>query len=183
MATRQNYTYASIYAVTVIIIQSFTMPFLVNNKGKISSSIIGLIPVSGIIFGLALKNLVLDPKLSLVLKIMSEIGISMFSFVAGLSIPLGNNWIINNHLKFIAFWRLVVSPLLHLVPFVFSITLGLSINKEALAQTLVESVMPPALVNISYAIALGFRVDISSSAVVFLTPAGTILGILFGLSL
>jgi hypothetical protein len=61
--------------------------------------------------------------------------------------------------------------------------LGYSLNHEALAQTLVEAVMPPALVNISYAIALKFNVELSISSVVVLTPLGAVAGAILGLSL
>lgn len=61
--------------------------------------------------------------------------------------------------------------------------LGYSLNYEALAQTLVEAVMPPALVNISYAIALKFNVELSISSVVVLTPLGAVAGAILGLSL
>ena len=181
-ATRGDYSYASVYAVTVIIFQSIIIPFLGSTKKSLSYSIKGLLPVVGIPLGLLLRSLAIN-DFSLILGFISDIGILMFSLVAGLSIPQSNKWIFDRKITLIGIWRTLISPAIHVAFFLILFLLGYSLNHEAMAQTLVEAVMPPALVNISYAITLRFNVELSISSVVILTPIGAIVGALLGLLL
>jgi len=182
-ATRGNYSYASVYAVTAIVFQSIVVPFLGGTGNALSYSLRGLTPVLGIPLGLLLRELGINGHLSFTFGLLSDIGILMFSFVAGLSIPVGNKWVIDKRIALIGTWRILVSPAMHLAPFLLLLMLGYPLNHEALVQTLVEAVMPPALVNISYAIALRFNVELSISSVVVLTPLGAVAGAILGLSL
>lgn len=183
-ATRQNYHYASVYAVAVILTQAVVMPLLlVGEKRRILNNLRGFAPLAGVLLGLSMRSL---PQLSLAapaLEVLSDVGILMFGLVAGLSIPLGCRLTWSRHLALVGAWRTVASPFLHSAPFLLMMALGFDVNREALAQTLVESVMPPALVNISYAIALGFDVKLSVSSVLLLTPIGALAGVVFSVLL
>jgi len=182
-ATRGDYSYASSYALTVILVQSLSVPALGRELRGAKSSIGTLAPVSGIALGLALRRLSQSGPLPLALSLLSDVGILMFSFVAGLSIPRVSELSATSRVLMIGAWRFLASPALHAAPFAALSAIGFSVPREALAQAMVESVMPPALVNISYAIALGFDVRLASSAVVLLTPLGALAGTLLALCL
>ena len=188
LALRGDYSYAAVYAILINLIQVAYIAALATmlNPGKrgtratIGFFIKGMTPLYGAALGYyVFLNGGIPPALQGLLDFMRSLGIFMFVLAAGLSMPsLGLSTSVLRELKPVIYTRFLISPLL--VLFYFSVTSaqGYGVDWEPFVQVLVESVMPPAVINVSYSAAFGFDTNYVAVSVVVLTLPGAVLGAL-----
>lgn len=193
LAIRGDYSYAAVFAIVInlihiIYVSTLASLLLARTRGRkntITFFIKGMTPLYGAVAGYYMGQYSLVPTaLWGFLEQVRSLGIFMFVLVAGLSMPTLNvSRIPWDDIKTIAATRFVASPLLVIFYAWTSGLLGISYSHEALVQVLVESVMPPAVINVSYSAAFGFDTEVTALGVVVTTLPGAFLGSLIAFTL
>ena len=125
-------------------------------------------PAAALIAALALKSFLGSCEVPAVLvsikDVLGVVVLSSFAIV-GYSVLGVGGAVLNKLLLWVLAWRLLISPLIHAL---LSAAAGLS--GAWLATALIESIMPPATMNLVYARVYGFRVDIIAASIAVVTP-------------
>jgi len=168
---------AAIYNAAYNIVASVTVPVigsLLRVEGgspravEVLKGVITFPPATALIIALVLKAFLGSCEAPAVLiSVKDVLGIVVLSSFAivGYSILGVGKAVLSRLLLWVFAWRLLISPLIHAV---LSAAAGLS--GVWLATALIESLMPPATMNLVYAKVYGFRVDIIAVSIALITP-------------
>ncbi len=193
LSLRGDYSYAAMFAVVINLVQVVFVAvsaYIVLGRKEggfkaLGFLLKGLTPFLGAAVGLIIHKCCYQPNsLWVFLDFLKSLGIFMFVFVAGLSMPSLSTGIFKEHgIKLVTINRFVISPMVVLIYSFLSIYLGLYYDYEALVQLIIESMMPPAVINVSYSAAFGFDTEVVAVSVVLLTLPGALMGVLLSLAL
>ncbi len=194
LAIRGDYSYAAVYAVTINLIQIIIVVILAGYVNKNTShkrtqilSLLKLLtPIYGAVIGAAFyySGFILSDQVWKTLEIIGDLAIDSIVFVAGMSMPNPRRGLGEiRGLGTVLFWRHVYSPLITVIYLLIVHKYMFTINMEAIVQVLTESVMPPAVINVSFAITYGFDHDFTAKTLLVSTPIGVFMGVLISLLL
>ncbi len=168
---------AAIYNAAYNIVASITVPVVgtllkaEGGKPKIVEVLKGVItfpPATALITALTLKAFLGSYEVPAVLisvkDVLGIVVLSSFAIVGYNVFGIGKA-MLKRLLLWVFAWRLLISPLIHAL---LSAIAGLS--GVWLATALIESLMPPATMNLVYAEVYGFRVDIIAVSIAIITP-------------
>ena len=193
LSLRGDYYYAAMFAVVINLVQVVFVAvsaYIVLGRREggfraLGFLLKGLTPFLGAAVGLIIHECCYHPNtLWAFLDFLKSLGIFMFVFVAGLSMPSLSTGILKEPgIRLVTINRFLIAPIVVLIYSFLSIHVGLYYEYEALVQLIIESIMPPAVINVSYSAAFGFDTEVAAVSVVILTLPGALLGVILSLGL
>ncbi len=183
-----EYSFAAVYAITMTFFHVVTViglsQYFFGKKANITVLLRNLSPLYGAFVGIFFfeYHITLSSSMISIVEKLSDLGIILIVFAAGLGIPSLLNRLpdYKKDVFFIGFIRHAVSPLMmYLYLFTLSYN-GVFLPEKAIVQLMIESVMPPALLNVSFSLSYGFDYRLTAISIIYLTPLGIILALFFG---
>jgi len=135
---------------------------------EVLKGVITFPPAAALVAALVLKAFVGSYEAPLILTFIKDVlGVAVLSSFAivGYSVLGIEKAILNKLLWWIFAWRLLFSPLIHTM-----LSAAADLSGTWLATALIESLMPPATMNLVYARVYGFRTDIIAASIAVITP-------------
>ena len=181
---------AAIYNAANIMVGSIAVPVVGNllrreggNVGLLSvlKGILKFPPAIALLISLILRALLGSTApptpLTVAKNFLGTIILSSFAIVGYSILGIGRK-ALSRPVLWVVAWRLLFSPLIHIA---LSAAVGLS--GVWLATTLIESVMPPATMNLVFARIYGFRDDIIAVTIALITPLSLIASVIIGVAI
>ncbi len=168
---------AAIYNAAYLTVASIAVPVVGNllkaegsgvSLSELLKGVLKFPPATALIISLLLRAFLGSVEaplpLTVVKDVVSTIILSSFAIV-GYSILSIERAALSRLILWIFAWRLLISPLMHL-----SLSIAVGLSGIWLAAALIESLMPPATMNLVFAKVFGFRDDIIAISIALITP-------------